>query len=190
MRRWLLLGLLFALPVAAEERVSVCYNYGCYAQAVVVYSEAQMQTIAALLANAQSAAEERSALGPVIGRLLGWAGEQSPIKADRGGNYADAGVPGMMDCIDHSTTTTRLLRVLEARGLLRYHRVLEPALRRTLFVFLHYSAQIEELAANKDAEPNASARFVVDSWFFDNGEPAVVMPLANWMAGEGPDDID
>jgi hypothetical protein len=27
---------------------------------------------------------------------------------------------------------------------------------------------------------------VVDSWFFDNGQPAVVMPLAQWHAGEGP----
>lgn len=29
--------------------------------------------------------------------------------------------------------------------------------------------------------------FVVDSWFRENGEPAVVMPLAEWMNGEGPD---
>jgi hypothetical protein len=39
--------------------------------------------------------------------LYGWAGEQSDIH-NRGGNYADAGI-GRMDCIDHSTSTTRLL---------------------------------------------------------------------------------
>jgi len=142
-----------------------------------------LQEIGAWLRSAGNAAEERDLLGVAVGKMLGWAGAQSPIKADRGGNYADAGVPGMMDCIDHSTTTTRLLRVLEARGALRFHRVLEPALRSTLFVFLHYSALIEELASVP--EP---ARYVVDSWFFDNGEPAAVLPLANWMSGENPSD--
>ncbi|MCC4118320.1 hypothetical protein LLG90_23480 [Aromatoleum toluclasticum] len=30
------------------------------------------------------------------------------------------------------------------------------------------------------------ARFAVDSWFVDHGEPAVVLPLAEWLNGEGP----
>ncbi len=29
-------------------------------------------------------------------------------------------------------------------------------------------------------------RYVVDSWFVDNGEPAVVLPLAEWLNGGGP----
>ena len=82
-----------------------------------------------LLLAAVNAAEERKLLGGAIGRLYGWAGEQSDIRNDRGGNYADGGVPGKMDCIDHSTSTTRLLRLLEARGDLRWHRVLEPEAR-------------------------------------------------------------
>jgi hypothetical protein len=86
-------------------------------------------------------------LSLAIGWLLGWAGEQTPIAADRGGNFADDGVYGRMDCIDHSTTTTRLLRLLESRRWLQFHRVLEPV-RRVLYLFeFHYSAQIEELEA-------------------------------------------
>jgi hypothetical protein len=26
-----------------------------------------------------------------------------------------------------------------------------------------------------------------EAQFFDNGQPAVVMPLPDWLAGEGPD---
>ncbi len=40
-------------------------------------------------------------------------------------------------------------------------------------------------AASRAGEPEFS-RFVVDSEFFDNGQPAVGMPLENWLAGDGP----
>jgi hypothetical protein len=53
-------------------------------------------------------------------------------------------------------------------------------------VFDHYSAQIEEIGKSVSADEKP-ARYVVDSWFVDNGQPAVVMPLENWLAGEGPD---
>jgi hypothetical protein len=187
----LALCLAAAARANAEERVSVCFNYGCYSQAEVVYGDEQLAEIAALIAAARDAAEERTALGEAVGRLLGWAGKQSPIGADRGGNLADAGVPGMMDCIDHSTTTTRLLRVIERHGWLRHHRVLEPALRTTLLVFLHYSAQIEETDVRAvDAQGKPPARYVVDSWFFDNGHAAAVMPLDVWLSGASPNADD
>lgn len=173
----LLLGLgLFCMAAGAQERIAVCYNYGCYRTDVVVFSETQLAEIRDSLAGARDAAQERKVLALVIGRLLGWAGQQSPISADRGGNVEDAGVYGRMDCIDHSTTTTRLLKMLEGRGWLRWHSVVEPVLRTRLLIFDHWSAAIEERAS--------SARYVVDSWFYDNGQPAVVMPLAEWMDWE------
>ena len=36
------------------------------------------------------------------------------------------------------------------------------------------------------AEGNPGARFAVDSWFVEQGEPAVVLPLAEWLDGGGP----
>ena len=119
----------WAGAVAAEEVVPICYGYGCIAQAQIRFSEAQLREIGRQLSVAVDAENERKILAVVIGRLYGWAGEQSDIHNDRGGNYADAGVPGKMDCIDHSTSTTRLLRLLEARGYLRWQRVLEPEAR-------------------------------------------------------------
>jgi hypothetical protein len=179
--------LLCALSAGAEERISVCFNYGCLTQAEVVFSDEQLRELSRLLGEAHDAAQERAAISVAVGRLLGWAGEQSPISADRGGNYADDAVYGKMDCIDHSKTTTRLLRMMESEGMLRYHRVLEPVLRHRLLIFDHFSAQIEEIElAAPMADGGLPGRYVVDTWFFDNGQPAAVMPLANWQAGESP----
>ncbi|MGB2902226.1 MAG: hypothetical protein WBJ68_19440 [Candidatus Dechloromonas phosphoritropha] len=167
---------------AADETVRICHGYGCLVEAEVRFSDARLAEIGRELAVAVDAENERKILALVVGRLYGWAGEQSDIRNDRGGNYADAGVPGKMDCIDHSISTTRLLRLLEARGSLRWHRVLEPEARYwALVIPAHYSAVIEEKAAGE------GARFVVDSWFVDNGQPAVILPLDEWKKGAGPD---
>ncbi|TXG95232.1 MAG: hypothetical protein E6R10_00495 [Rhodocyclaceae bacterium] len=190
MSRWLaLLALLLCSASAlAQARIVVCYNYGCLNSTTVTYSRQQLLQVRDLLDDAVNAAHERELIGVVIGRLLGWAGKQSPIHADRGGNFADDGVYGRMDCIDHSTTTTRLLRMLERRGWLRWHHVLAPEVRTRLVIFDHWSAVIEEApkAPFRDEHPLSRTRYAVDSWFFDNGQPAVVMPLDEWMDWEGP----
>ncbi len=178
----LLLGL--ALPVAAEVVVPVCHGYSCIAQDDIRFSEAQLSQLGHQLATAVDAENERKLLAVAIGQLYAWGGEQSDIRNDRGGNYEDGHAPGKMDCIDHSTSTTRLLELLAARGALRWHRVLSPEVRHFLWVFpAHWSAVIEEVVAD-DAVPQ---HFVVDSWFVNNGEPAVILPLAEWKKGAGPD---
>ena len=168
-------------PAMADERVQVCYGYGCLVQAEIHYADRQLEQIARQLTGAPDAAAERALLATAVGQLYAWAGEQSDIRHDRGGNYADGG-PGKMDCIDHSTSTTRLLRLLEARGALRWHRVSDIEVRYWAYVFpAHYSAVIESL---NDSE---GRYFVVDSWFVDNGQSAVILPLEEWKKGAGPD---
>ena len=180
--RLLLLCLLLAGPAQAEPTVRICYGYGCLVQDDIHYSESRLSELGRLLAVAVDAPDERKILADVMGRLYAWAGEQSAIKNDRGGNYADGSLPGKMDCIDHSTSTTRLLQLLEARRYLRWHRVLAADVRYWAIIFpAHYAAVIEE---KTDGE---AARFVVDSWFVDNGQPAVILPLADWKKGAGPD---
>lgn len=183
LRRWLaMLVFLVAGSVLADESVRICHAYGCLLEAEVVYSASALREIGQMLSLAVDAENERKILGVAIGQMYAIGGEQSAIHNDRGGNYADANVWGRMDCIDHSTSTTRLLKLLEARGDLRWHRVLEIDVRYFAFVFpAHYSAVIEEKTEGE------AARFVVDSWFVDNGEPAVILPLDEWKKGAGPD---
>lgn len=183
MRRWLCVVLvLWSGFGLADERVSICYGYGCLVQTDVRYTDGQLGDVRRLLFAAVDAADERKMLAQAIGRLYGWAGEQSDIRNDRGGNYADGGIPGKMDCIDHSTSTTRLLGLLADRGYLRWHRVRTVESRNFAWLIeSHWSAVIEE---KTDGE---AARFVVDSWFVDNGQPAVILPLDEWKKGAGPD---
>jgi hypothetical protein len=193
--RWLLLLAMTcgcALTARADDEVIVCYNYGCSAQATVRFSSAQIKQVVSQLAAARDAAEERRLVSRAIGQLYAWAGEQSPIHADRAGNYADGGVNGEMDCIDHSTTTTRFLRLLEQSGALHFHRV-GPVIRRG-WLFQHFTATLDELPSSASpatavptAAPAASRmpRYAVDSWFVDNGQPAVVLPLIEWFSYRG-----
>lgn len=196
----LALGVLGAgAAVAASEASSVriCYNYGCSTTAEVQVDRLALRAVQRRLAAAADAIAERAALAQAIGRLYRLAARQTPVAADRAGNFLDAGADGRMDCIDHSTSTTRLLQLIEERGWMRYHRVVAPA-RRSRFIFQHFSAVIEERALDAEADSadgserrmegdeHAAARYVVDSWFVDNGEAAVVMPLAEWLNGGGP----
>jgi hypothetical protein len=184
MRSWaacLLLAL--AGTAMAQERALLCYGYCCSFQEEVGYGPMQLEPVRSALLTAADAAAERAVLAEAVGRLYRWAGTQTPIHADRAGDLADEEVSGRMDCIDHAASTTELLRMVERRGWLRFHRVL-PVVRRTRLIFQHFSAVVEELGA-EGAEAKAP-RYVIDSWFVEHGEPAVVLPLAEWLDGGGP----
>lgn len=177
-RLLLLAALILPGGRARAEEVTICYNYGCNARAPVNYGEAELEALHRLLAAADDAAAERAAISRVIGRMYAIAGAQTPVWRDKGGNYADGGANGEMDCIDHSTNSSAFLMLLQARGWLRYHEVLEPVMRSRLLFFEHWAARIRERATQKD--------YAVDSWFFDNGRPALVLPLRDWLAYRTP----
>ncbi len=171
--------MLLASSALAEDVALVCYDYGCAREDLVVFADYRLNWARNLLAAARGPAQEREYLALVIGRMYAWAALQSPIAADRGGNFADDGREGSMDCIDHSTTTTRFLNLLADKGWLRFHRVLAPDWRRYRLIGQHFAAMIEE--------KNGGGRYAVDSWLVDNGQPAVILPLEQWLAGGGPD---
>lgn len=164
----------------ADEAVVICYNYGCLQETAIAFSERRLAEIGLRLRLAESAVAERAILAEVLGQLYRWAGEQLPIAVDKAGDYLDFGEDGSMDCIDHATSTTRLLEMLAGRGLLRFHEV-EPMQRRVRWlVTQHFSAVIRERGSA------SAARFVMDTWFREHGAAAVVLPLKDWLDGEGP----
>jgi hypothetical protein len=189
-----------AAPVAAESAgdetlsvVTLCFNWSCMARQEVTVGEADWRELGELLASADNPEHERVLIAVAIGRLYGRLAALTPIAGDRAGNRADAGVHGRMDCVDHSTTTTQLLHRLQGRGYLRFNRVIEAQRRTRFWVSQHLSAAVEEKLAHTLASADAETgqvrprRFVIDSWFVNPGEAAVVLPLDNWMDGEGPD---
>lgn len=173
-----LLTLAWSSPAAAANLVTICYNYDCATHAEVDFDTNQMAQVAALFRNLPNAASERAAIARAIGLFETFAGQQTPTYRDKGGDANDDGVDGRMDCIDHAHNTTAYLRLLAQDGFLKFHRVLEPVKRAPWLVNVHWAAQIEETDDKR--------RYVVDSWFFDNGHPAAVFGLDDWKRGAHP----
>jgi hypothetical protein len=173
----ILLALSFGLTAQADE-VSICYNYGCAASASVELDANVLHAARRLLLRSGDEAKEKEAISLTIGLFETIAGLQAPTWADKGRNVDDDGVDGRMDCLDESANATTYLRLLESKGWLNYHHVLEPVKRAPLWVNDHWAARI--------VEKNTNREFAVDSWFFDNGQPAFVVPLDEWLAGAEP----
>ena len=180
MRFWLILAIgLFSLSASADE-VSICYNYDCAVTARVDFLAIELGAIRKLLIGSKDAAGERQAISQVIGLFETAAGKQTPTWADKGRNVNDDGVDGRMDCIDESRNATTYLRLLESKGWLKYHQVLDLVIRAPLLVNDHWAARI--------MEKQSGLEFAVDSWFLDNGQPAFIAPLEAWRHGAEPNE--
>jgi hypothetical protein len=145
-------------------------------------SSQEWQLITAPLQTPASvAADERAAIAHAIALMEQTVGNKTGTSGDRGGNLAGFGTPGQMDCIDESNNTTTYLKLLQQAGLLKFHEVRERSTRFGLFAGMpHTTAVIRDIENRQD--------YVVDSWFFDNGERPVIMPLEEWKSGWSPDD--
>jgi hypothetical protein len=143
-------------------------------------STAEWQTVTAPLKTpSTSAAAERRAIARTMARFETVVGRHTGTSQDLGRNVAGFGRPGQLDCIDESTNTTTYLRLLQQEGLLRFHRVARRATRFGLFVGMpHSTAVIEEIESGN--------RYVVDSWFRDNGHLPHIVRLEDWRAGRDP----
>jgi hypothetical protein len=173
-----LLMLALAAPRAhGEETAVVCFNYGCSSRTVVRFDEAALAAVANAFHGVASPVAERDALAHAVGRLYALAALATPIGHDHGENVYDGGVEGSMDCIDHSSNTSEFIAIAERRGWLRHHHA-SARVRRGWFMSAHWTATI--------VEDETGARYAVDSWFLDPGEPAFVQPLGDWRSGARP----
>ncbi len=171
----------FACAALADETVEICFNYGCSHREEVRFEGQILSDVQAHLQQATSPAEERLRIGEAVAKLYVAAARTTPIWRDRGGNYPeDPPESGIMDCIDHSTNTTRFLGVMRKHNMLRFHEVGER-LHRMRFLAEHWSAQI--------MERDSGSAYAVDSWYFDHGQPAAVMPVAEWRRGRDPREV-
>lgn len=176
----LLLFLLLACSSlgAVADELTICYNYGCAVEAAVVFSGKQLLQVRNLFKKLPSAETERTSIAKAIGLFETFSGQQTPTHNDRGGNINDDGIDGRMDCIDHAHNATAYLHLMENHSWLKFHRVLEPVRRAPFIVNDHWAARIQEKPSGQE--------FIVDSWFFDNGHPAAVFALDDWLNGASP----
>lgn len=159
---------------------SVCHGRGCTLVSQVSLSPEQWQRIAEVFAPPPAdPAAERERIARAIAAFETVVGELTGTAEDRPGNESGGHWSSQMDCIDESTNTTSYLRMLRRAGLLRWHTV-EPRATRGYFLFgwPHTTAVVRDTAGG--------GRWAVDSFYFENGHPPVIVPLEQWRAGWRP----
>lgn len=162
------------------EAYSICLHNTCHDIAFVSLSKQQWQQVMTIFSiEAASAEIEREHIKQAIALLETMTGQQTLTHLDRAKNNLAKGITGQMDCIDEATNTTVYLRLIAEADLLKWHQQ-APRISRGILTgnAPHTTATIIETASQQ--------RFVVDSWFEDNGEQPHVVPLAEWQSGWKP----
>lgn len=178
--------LAFALPLllaavvmpadvsASDGRVYICSGYGCaYKTRLDVVGEMRSR-LAAIMAQGKGSSEaERGAIARAVRyfeeRSTGVIGVADMPKAamDKGG------ILGQMDCIDESTNTHTLLKLIASLGLMRHHRV-ERTTSRGFFLDMRYP-HATAVISDRNGE-----RWAVDSWYEPAGSLPDIIPLDEW----------
>jgi hypothetical protein len=163
-----------SLQASLAAEFSLCSDFGCKTRTEASYSDPQWRQIERLFVRpALSPWLEKQRIRRAVALMEQFSGAINGSTQDIGGNYN--GIDDLrhqMDCIDESTNTEQYLQALERRGLLHWHRVESRQQRSRLLIFAHWSAVIHDLSNDR--------RYVVDSWYEDNGQPPYIQPLEAW----------
>lgn len=167
------------------HQFEICSGGGCAEIHQVGLSIEEWQTIAAIFSSntsEQNAANaERNHIAKAIGMFEKIVGEKTHTHTDRAGTFDNSAYAGQLDCNDEAINTTTYLRLLVQQGLVKLHSVEDMRTRNFFFTgWPHSTAVIHENASG--------ARFAVDSWFYDNGAPATIVPFSLWKSGFFPTD--
>ncbi len=165
------------------EAFDVCSGGGCADIQRVALTQEEWQKIVAIFSNSDkaSAEQERKQLSLAIGKLEDIVGVKAGTSTDRAGTFDNSSYPGQLDCNDEAINTTTYMRLMYSHGLIKLHEIEDMRTRNFFFTgWPHTTAVIHEVATGR--------RFAVDSWFYDNGAPATILPFEQWKSGYVPED--
>ena len=171
----LAIGLSLVQAVEARvQKIEICYDFSCKTrQQVVLSTEEWRSVIGWFYPAATTAAEEREQLRQAVGWMEVIVGRHTPTYRDKGLNLEkNPEFPGQLDCIDESLNITTYMHLFHEQGHLRRHRVVDRAYR-TVGFDAHWAGQIEDIETGE--------RFVIDSWFQDNGMLPYISPSTDWF---------
>jgi hypothetical protein len=160
-----------------------CYGFTCGTTVPAAITAAELQRIGALFATpSRHGVEERRRLAQAVALWEQIVGARTGTAADVGSETGDRmwNDRFQQDCMDETFNTTSYLMMMNQAGWIRFHTIVYPASRgiQNGFVAPHHAATLQENSSRR--------RFVVDSWFYDNGKPPVVMPVEIWEKGWYP----
>ena len=160
----------------------ICQGGGCLVTFNLSLSQNEWQQVCQLFSTLiQNPANERIQIANAIGLLENLVGAKTGSSEDRAGTFNNSNFANQMDCNDEAINTTTYLRLLKNEGLMQFHDS-EDMRTRNFFLtgWPHSTAVINEIKTRE--------RYAVDSWFYDNGAPAVIVPFALWKSNYVPPD--
>jgi hypothetical protein len=164
------------------NQFEVCQGGGCAQFNQLAISEIEWKSVAQLFKpKAANSADERMQIAKAIGMLEQIVGAKNGTLDDRAGTFDNAAYKGQLDCNDEAINTTTYMRLLKINGLMQFHEVEDTRTRNFFFTgWPHTTAVMRDI--------KTGARFAVDSWFYDNGHAATIVPFAQWKANFQPAD--
>lgn len=161
------------------DEFSFCWGGTCAAVETVSLSNEEWAKVHEVFnPMPENAAEERFRMALAVALLENLVGPKTGTAGDRAGTYGNSAWPGQLDCNDEATNTTSYIRMMAAEGLIHFHEIQDTAVRGFLFFSRHSTAVIRER--------DSGVKYAVDSWFYDNGKPPVILPLTEWLNGWRP----
>lgn len=170
----------------SQIQFEICSGGGCATSHIVTLSLEELAPIAEIYAapkldGVDEAEIERTHIALAIGALENIIGLKTNTSQDRAGTFNNSAYRGQLDCNDEAINSTTYMRLLVAYGFVQYHTVEDTRTRNFFFTgWPHSTAVMHENASGK--------RYAVDSWFYDNGAPATILPFEKWKSGFIPAD--
>lgn len=153
----------------------VCSEHGCRRKQIIGFDYKQWKRIVKAMKPAAPNPEvERVQLMQVIGIIETIVGRKTGTSKDKPMTEYATNRKGQMDCLDEALNTGRYVQMLIDQGLVKYH-TLDGRLRRGFFVngWPHTAPVLVDKSTDK--------RYVIDSWFLENGKPAFIVPVDEWQ---------
>lgn len=167
-------GLSTGLAAPASGRIDICHGYGCAFRSRLDLGPGDAGRLASIMAAGKASPKaERAAIARAVSYFEKRAQQVTGVRDQPRSEFGASKVRGQMDCVDESTNTDALLRYLQARGLLKHHKVD----RRTSRGFLldgrypHWTAVVRA---------SDGSSWVVDSWYAPMGGAPDIFPLGEW----------
>lgn len=170
--------------IPALHDFEVCTGGGCAEVKHVSLTDDEWQSITSIFMDARmvfNAEQERDQIALAIGAFESIVGSKTSTETDLAGTFGNSDYPGQLDCNDEAINSTTYMRLMRQNGLLKFHEIEDTRTRNFFFTgWPHSTAVIHETASGE--------RFAVDSWFYDNGFPATIVPFTVWKSGYIPED--
>jgi len=166
----------------ALSGIAICHGGGCARVTTTDIASEEWQQLQHVCQPMPAHSEaERTCIAEMLAGFERVIGAKTGTNGDRGGTFGNSAHAGQMDCNDEAINTTNYLKLMQQQGLLRFHEIMDVARRGFFFNgWPHTTAVIREIGS--------SQRYAVDAWFYDNGQPAVIIPFETWKSGWKPDD--